>query len=76
MSTVQGIFYRGPQFFAVVFFKATTPPPSVSLNLSISFIRDCGHEQPISKWGENPVFAERDKKQTMIDLRGISTNWF
>jgi hypothetical protein len=20
-------------------------------------------------------FAERDKKQTMIDLRGISTNW-
>jgi hypothetical protein len=23
-----------------------------------------------------PAFAERDKKQTMIDLRGISTNWF
>ncbi len=22
-----------------------------------------------------PAFAERDKKQTMIDLRGFSTNW-
>jgi hypothetical protein len=22
-----------------------------------------------------PAFTERDKKQTMIDLRGISTNW-
>jgi hypothetical protein len=22
------------------------------------------------------AFAERDKKQTMIDLRGISINWF
>jgi hypothetical protein len=34
-------------------------------------------EQLISK-GERfkPAFAERDKKQTMIDLRGISTNWF
>jgi hypothetical protein len=23
-----------------------------------------------------PAFAERDKKQTMTDLRGISANWF
>jgi hypothetical protein len=23
-----------------------------------------------------PAFAARDKKQTMIDLRGISANWF
>ncbi len=33
-----------------------------------------GHEQLISK--SVPAFAKRDKKQTMIDLRGISTNWF
>jgi hypothetical protein len=26
--------------------------------------------------GLNRLFAEKDKKQTMIDLRGISTNWF
>jgi hypothetical protein len=39
--------------------------------------RDYGHEQLISN-GERlkPAFAERDKKQKMIDLRGISTNWF
>jgi hypothetical protein len=39
--------------------------------------RDGGKEQLISK-GERfkEAFAERDKKQTMIDLRGISTNWF
>jgi hypothetical protein len=24
----------------------------------------------------NPTFATRDEKQTMIDLRGISSNWF
>ena len=36
-----------------------------------------GHEQLISHGGRfKRVFAERDKKQTMIDLRGISTNWF
>jgi hypothetical protein len=36
-----------------------------------------GHEQLISN-GERfkPAFAERDKKQAMIDLRGIPTNWF
>jgi hypothetical protein len=37
-----------------------------------------GHGQLISN-GEwfKPAFAEeRDKKQTMIDLRGISTSWF
>ncbi len=36
-----------------------------------------GHEQLISNGGRfKPAFAKRDKKQTMIDLRGISTNWF
>jgi hypothetical protein len=39
--------------------------------------RDGGHEQLISN-GERfkPAFAERNYKQTMIDLRGISTNRF
>jgi hypothetical protein len=37
---------------------------------------DGGHEQLISNGGRfNPVFSERGKKQTIIDLRGISTNW-
>jgi hypothetical protein len=29
------------------------------------------------KWGGRfkPAFAERDEKQIMIDLRGISSNW-
>ena len=38
-----------------------------------------GHEQTADlSNGERfkPAVAERDKKQTMIDLRGISTNWF
>jgi hypothetical protein len=36
-----------------------------------------GHEQLISN-GEmfKPAFSERDKKQTMTDLRAISTKWF
>ncbi len=39
--------------------------------------RDGGHEQLISSGGRfNRAFAKRDKKQTMTDLRGISTNWF
>ncbi len=39
--------------------------------------QDVGHEQMISNGGKfKPAFAEKDKKQTMIDLRGISTNWF
>ena len=35
------------------------------------------HEQLILN-GERfrPAFAERDNKQTIIDLRGNSTNWF
>ncbi len=38
---------------------------------------DGGHEQLISNGGRfKPAFAKRDKKQTMIDLKGISTNWF
>jgi hypothetical protein len=36
-----------------------------------------GHEQLISNSVcFKPAFAKRDKKQTMIDLRGIATNWF
>jgi hypothetical protein len=38
---------------------------------------DGGHEQLISNGGRfKPAFSERNKKQTIIDLRGISTNWF
>jgi hypothetical protein len=38
---------------------------------------DDGHEQLILNGGRfNPAFFERDKKQTIIDLRGISTDWF
>jgi hypothetical protein len=38
---------------------------------------DCGHEKLISNVGRfKPAFAKRDKKQAMIDLRGILTNWF
>jgi hypothetical protein len=38
---------------------------------------DGGHEQLISNGGRiKPVFADRDKKPTMIDLREISTNRF
>ncbi len=43
----------------------------------VIFLRDGGHEQLISNRGRiKPAFAKRDKKQTMIDIRGISTNWF
>jgi hypothetical protein len=46
-------------------------------NGEIMACRYCGHEQLISNGGRfKPVFAESDRKQTMIDLRGISTNWF
>jgi hypothetical protein len=39
--------------------------------------RDGSHEQPTSNIGRfKPAFDERDKKQILIDLRGISTNWF
>jgi hypothetical protein len=39
--------------------------------------RDGGHEQLISNGGRiKPVFAQRDQKQTMNDLQGISANWF
>jgi hypothetical protein len=38
---------------------------------------DYGHEQLISNGGRfKAAFAERDKKQTRVDLRGISANWF
>ncbi len=29
----------------------------------------------LKRWEVEPAFAERDRKHTMIDLRGISTNW-
>jgi hypothetical protein len=36
-----------------------------------------GHEQLISNSVQlTPAFVKKDKKQTMIDLREISTNWF
>jgi hypothetical protein len=36
---------------------------------------DGGYEQLVSNGGRfKPALDERDKKQTMIDLRGISTN--
>jgi hypothetical protein len=39
--------------------------------------RRCGHEKLISNGGGfKPAFAERGKKQAMIDLRGISSKWF
>jgi hypothetical protein len=39
--------------------------------------RGGGHEQLSSNGGRfKPAYAERDKRQTMIDLPGISTNWF
>ncbi len=41
-------------------------------------IGDGGHEQVTSIGGrlKPPTLAERDNKQTMIDLQGILTNWF
>jgi hypothetical protein len=40
-------------------------------------LRDGGHEQLVSNSvGFKPAFAKRDEKQTIIDLRRISTNWF
>jgi hypothetical protein len=39
--------------------------------------RDGGHKQLISNGGRfKSAFAERDKKQTMIGLRRISSKWF
>jgi hypothetical protein len=39
--------------------------------------RDGGNKQLISNGGRfKSAVAERDKKQTMIDLREISSNWF
>jgi hypothetical protein len=41
------------------------------------YTRDGDRGQLICNCGMlKPAFAERDKKQTMTDLRGISTNWF
>jgi hypothetical protein len=39
--------------------------------------KDYGHEQLFSNGGRLKLaFIKRDRKQTMIDLRGISTDWF
>jgi hypothetical protein len=39
--------------------------------------RDSSHEQLISNIRRlKPAFSERDKKQKIIDLQGISINWF
>jgi hypothetical protein len=39
--------------------------------------RDSGHEQLFSNGRRlKPAFAKRYKKQTTINLREISTNWF
>jgi hypothetical protein len=52
-------------------------PSNRSYLLSELNPRDGGHEQLISNGGRfKPAFAEIDEKQTMIDLRGISANWF
>ncbi len=43
-------------------------------NQTFSKTRDSGHKQLVSNGGRfKLVVAERDKKQTMIDLREIST---
>jgi hypothetical protein len=40
-------------------------------------LRASGHKLLISNSERfKPAFAERDRKQTMINLRGISPNWF
>jgi hypothetical protein len=49
-------------------------PAKAGVNRTPFESRVGGHEQLISNGGR--AFAERDKKQTMIDLREISTNWF
>ena len=62
-----------------VHFHHSSPCPKIlqSLKALSNENRDDGHDQLISN-GERfkPAFAERVKKQTMIDLQGISTNWF
>ncbi len=72
---------RKPKYFAKIN-KSAVPrydfafKDSLYKQNSLRF-RDGGHEQLISNGGRfKPVFSERDQKQTMIDLRGISTNWF
>jgi hypothetical protein len=48
-----------------------------SQRISPCQLGDCGgHEQLISNGKRfKPAFSKRDKKQTMIDLKGILTNW-
>jgi hypothetical protein len=64
-----------------VHFHHSSPCPKAKMLHSLKVLsnenRDSGHEQLTSN-GERfkPAFAERVKKQTMIDLGGISTNWF
>jgi hypothetical protein len=49
--------------------------PVNAVNIHTPDNGDGGHKQLISNGGRyKPAFAERDKKQIMIDLRGISSN--
>jgi hypothetical protein len=49
--------------------------PVNAVNIHAPDNGDGGHKQLISNGGRyKPSFAERDRKQIMIDLRGISSN--
>ncbi len=74
-------------FFNLILDASRTSTPSHLLSTSLSsssfliesqiFSWDSGQEQLIPYVGRfKPAFAERDKQQAMIDLRGISSNWF
>ncbi len=56
--------------------KKNIPYDTINQNIAPTYW-DGGHEQLISNEGSSkPVFAKRDKEQTMTDLRVSSTNWF
>jgi hypothetical protein len=66
--------FLGIDFGAPYTFKNTSSELHPADRCNIRVYRDGGHKQLISNGGRfKPVFAERDRKQTMIDLR---TNWF
>jgi hypothetical protein len=81
VRNLQGLQYMaGPQRGKIVSQKSfasrvwlwTAPYTVLDLN-----IRDGGHKQRISNGLMlKSAFSKRDKKQTMINLRRISTNWF
>jgi hypothetical protein len=56
-------------------FRSSLPIGVIHATMSES--REGGHKQLISNGGGFKLaFAERDKKHKMIDLRGISSNWY